>query len=364
MSTAQIAALTARRAGTFVDLVLKTGWHDRWLYVVAVFALAIAQVVASVGTASPDIGLAAAFLIPMSPFVLVVVGGSPVLDLWLRERRTGDRSRSLIPYIAAYWTEKNRAVAFAHAMMIFTLFSAAFATFKSSVAVISPFAWDSALAHADRILHFGFYPHELLMPLFGSAPALFVINVAYHLWFMLVIISMLLASLTVREVQLRRQYIMSFMLIWFVGGFLVAMLFSSAGPCYFERLGLGDSYVPLMMHLRAAAEVLPLPALDVQEYLWKGFSGELAVSSGISAFPSMHVATATLMALGAFRINRTLGYCMWGFVGLIQVGSVMLGWHYAIDGYGGALVSIAIWKLAGFWAARSADERVQVPCLG
>lgn len=364
MTTAQIATWTARSAGTFLDAVVRTGWRDRWLYAVALVAFVVARMVALISGAVPDIALAAAFLIPMIPLVLLVIGGLPVLDLRLKELRDGDRSRRLFPYIAAFWREQDRALAFVHALTILTVFSASFAAFKSSIAVLSPFSWDVAFAEADRLLHFGYYPHDLLMPIFGSTYALFALNVVYHLWFFFLIMSMFIASQIVRDRELRQQFILSFMLTWFVGGFIAAMVFSSAGPCYFERVGLGDIYVALMAHLHAANEVLPLAALEVQDYLWKGFTGELAVSSGIAAFPSMHVAIATVMALGAYRINRKLGYFMWGFVSLIQIGSVMLGWHYAVDGYAGALLSVALWKLTGFWARRIAGEVDQVPVAG
>ena len=40
-----------------------------------------------------------------------------------------------------------------------------------------------------------------------------------------------------------------------------------------------------------------------------------------------------------------------GFCILIMIGSVHLGWHYAIDGYVSVLAVIAIWKAVG-WALR------------
>jgi hypothetical protein len=32
---------------------------------------------------------------------------------------------------------------------------------------------------------------------------------------------------------------------------------------------------------------------------------------------------------------------------LIQVGSVVLAWHYAVDGYLGAVLAIVCWRVAG-----------------
>jgi hypothetical protein len=37
---------------------------------------------------------------------------------------------------------------------------------------------------------------------------------------------------------------------------------------------------------------------------------------------------------------------------VVQIGSVHLAWHYALDGYAAALLTLAIWRAAGWWVAR------------
>ena len=86
-------------------------------------------------------------------------------------------------------------------------------------------------------------------------------------------------------------------------------------------------------------------ALPVQDLLWEGFIGTRPGSTGISAFPSMHVATTVLIALYASSLCRWLGYLGWVFAAIIMVGSVVLAWHYAVDGYAGGLIALAIWKM-------------------
>jgi PAP2 superfamily len=159
-----------------------------------------------------------------------------------------------------------------------------------------------------------------------------------------------------RRQALRHQYLMSFMLVWFVGGFMIATGFSSAGPCYYQRIGLGDLYAPLMDQLNAAAARYPIWALHGQDMLWEGFTGGRPGSAGISAFPSMHVATATLVALAVRRIHPRLlpvGLAYWA---LIMLGSVLLGWHYAADGYAATLIALAGWRVAGLYGRRAAAE--------
>ena len=79
-------------------------------------------------------------------------------------------------------------------------------------------------------------------------------------------------------------------------------------------------------------------ALEGQDLLWQGYTGGRPGSAGISAFPSMHVATATLFALAARRLHPRLfplGLAYWA---VIMLGSVLLAWHYAVDGYVGILL--------------------------
>jgi membrane-associated phospholipid phosphatase len=142
---------------------------------------------------------------------------------------------------------------------------------------------------------------------------------------------------------------------WIVLGTVLATVFSSVGPCFYGLLiGGNDPYAPLMTSLHAADKVIPVWALDVQEMLWSGFkeSGGAPVL-GISAMPSMHVATAVLLALLGWRINRPAGIALTLFALIIMIGSVHLGWHYALDGYVGAAGAYIVWRVVGWQLSRS-----------
>lgn len=104
----------------------------------------------------------------------------------------------------------------------------------------------------------------------------------------------------------------------------------------------------------------PLWALQTQDYLWQGYVTQVnGIGSGISAMPSMHVSIAVLMALCTYRLNKTLGYFACAFAVIIQIGSVHLGWHYAVDGYFSVLSTLAIWKAVG-WALTSLTHQTKV----
>ena len=107
-----------------------------------------------------------------------------------------------------------------------------------------------------------------------------------------------------------------------------------------------------MTYLEAANREYELGALRIQQFLWDSFtSGELVTGAGISAMPSMHVVTSLLIALVCWRISRPLGVAMVIFLVVILIGSVHLGYHYAIDGYAAIVITLAIWSGVG-WLVR------------
>ena len=74
------------------------------------------------------------------------------------------------------------------------------------------------------------------------------------------------------------------------------------------------------------------------------------VGGGISAFPSMHVAIAAWLALvlkdrGAPRLGQAY------LIGVFAC-SIILGWHYVLDGVAGIAIAILADRLARAWLSR------------
>jgi membrane-associated phospholipid phosphatase len=81
--------------------------------------------------------------------------------------------------------------------------------------------------------------------------------------------------------------------------------------------------------------------------------------------PSMHVASSIIVMLLAYRINRGLGHLMLAFTNVMMIGSVHLGWHYAVDGLFGAALALACWYAAERVAALDlAFQRRMLPRVG
>lgn len=103
-----------------------------------------------------------------------------------------------------------------------------------------------------------------------------------------------------------------------------------------------------MAYLREADAQFPVLVLDVQQTLlsWHN-EGNFGLGRGITAMPSMHVALAFLFYLGMRHINKRASYFFGAFCVLIFIGSVHLGYHYAVDGYASIALTLIVWKLAG-----------------
>lgn len=254
-------------------------------------------------------------------------------------------------------------------LAVLPLFVSAFTSFKGMIPLLHHFQFDHAAAEADRILHFGIDPWRITHALFGGVIPTFAIAVVYNAWFIILWLFVAYHLFWIGDRRAAARYLLAWVLCWIVVGSIFALLLSSAGPAFYGRVADGpDLFAPLMARLHyindtLAAMHFPDPGfLREQAYIWSRYTNtETTLGSGISAMPSMHVSMAVLMALRARHIHRRLGWLMWGFAALIMIGSVHLAWHYAVDGYVAALLTVVLWVLAGKLVDLAAGERELQP---
>lgn len=194
------------------------------------------------------------------------------------------------------------------------------------------FRADQMLADADAWI-FGTDPWRLVQWL---PPTL--VDTAYVTWAQSTVFLMAILPLLPRSTKRDRAIISFFLMMAIAATLQYAM--PSAGPIFYERLGFGHRFAELPS--RPWAEL-------TSNYLWSSYLDDASrIGSGISAFPSLHVAGAAWVAAVVSSYSRRLAPVAWAYFVLILMGSIYLGWHYALDGLAGMLITIFVWRLVAW----------------
>lgn len=232
-----------------------------------------------------------------------------------------------------------------------------FSTLKMLMPRFIPFYLDDTFAAMDRILFFGHQPWEFTHALFGSLRATLFLDFFYRFWVLLLSFAIGGFALFAPR-QERARFFLSFTLAWFLLGFVAAWILASAGPCYSALVGAASApefngLIQRLAHLTTVSDGA-MNAPEWQQVLWRAHSSEnYSFAMGISAMPSLHNAIAVLYALAAFRMSRLVGWFVAAFALIIFIGSIHVGWHYAVDGIVGGIAMYAIWRWVDRWCVRS-----------
>jgi hypothetical protein len=233
------------------------------------------------------------------------------------------------------------------------LAASVFDGWRVSIQTVHPFAWDARLDAFDVALH-GTRPWLLAQSAFAHPMARgwlpYVVEWVYSRgWFLANIV--LLLAMALAPIGPRGQRVLvAHVLQYAVLGSFLAVVFSSGGPIFYGRIvGSPDPYASLLPALQRTFPANGvIGVVPFQAMLWASHvAGDPGLAAGITAFPSIHVSAAVLMALAAGSWRRWAGLVGWVLVALTLFGSVALGWHYAVDGYASILGMLVLWWVAG-----------------
>lgn len=244
--------------------------------------------------------------------------------------------------VAARFREPTRLLALP--ALVFPLFLGGYTWAKVSIPFAVGYPWERVWADADHLL-FGVdawqWAHAVMPSRFAAAWTFFYAVV----WgFALVFSGALIAVFASRRFV--ATYFTALMLSWLIGGVAMAYAISAAGPVFahFADPELAARFLPLREQLDRVLASDDLVLLS-QRYLAVGLDYRIAIKGGgISAMPSMHIATATMLVLAAWTTRWLwLALLFWA---MTFFGSVYLGYHYAVDAPVAALVAWACWRAA------------------
>jgi hypothetical protein len=218
--------------------------------------------------------------------------------------------------------------------------ASAFLPLKYAIPQLIPFWLDGPLAVAERHL-FGVEPWLLLDRMFWWATI--PLDRLYGCWLplqLLVMFSVMIA----RPSAAKSRALIAYSLAWLLLGVVAALLLASAGPIFYDRLFGGSTFAALGDTLRDRGAVIAVAESDAMWTSWA--SGHPGMVAGMSAVPSIHVAVSFWIYLVARTMAPRAAKAAFIYFALIWLGSVQLGWHYAVDGLAGALGMLGVWKLA------------------
>lgn len=248
----------------------------------------------------------------------------------------------------AFLRENRRRLATVAALTVLAgLNMIAFLLAKPLLNYYVPFNADPLLASLDAALFAG-PPARFLLWLNTTPLAIF-----YHRGWFVLLIAALLLTLWQSPSQKKSAVMLTYFLLWSIAGPLTHILLPAAGPVFYAALGYGSQFEGMFNEPKTLVMV---------NFLWRIYSEQGIVGgSGISAMPSLHIATTTWACLAVWifaprwrMLTITAGL-------LIFALSVSLGWHYAFDGIVGAILALGTYFLL---TELGRDRKsLTVPCM-
>lgn len=219
---------------------------------------------------------------------------------------------------------------------------------KLLVPVFHPVLYDQQLFDLDRTLCFGIAPTVFLLNLFSNPHFLHFIDNAYGSFFvggMFLSFGIFFSSASSRT---RVTFMTSCTLLWLVGAWLY-MLVPSLGPAY-SFANIWFEYGK-DLHFTQEVQAALLKNYKAVIAMAHGAKADVFLGFGIAAFPSLHVATQTLVAIWMRRVWHA-GQVIYGFAAFfVFIGSMITGWHYLTDGLAAVVLAFASYGIAT-WVAK------------
>lgn len=284
-----------------------------------------------------------------APFVIGFIRVSKALI----EQKTAEEIGATIKDIFSLSMLARVVICCVCVFMVITVFGAVKSLIGSH---LTPHGHDYLFIAIERFIHGGRLPHEYFDFVFDNPKWLHQIDFLYWVWFMLMYIFLAWVVFQPKGTPGRMRYIVSFCLCWTVIGNILAAAGASAGPIFWSY------YLPEPNPYRELLD--KIGEISAQDTLFRDrfrdimlsmkFNDKMVDMNGPAALPSVHVAMATLFTVHSFKYWPLLGWIMLPYVIVIQLGSFLLSWHYALDGYVGAAAMILIWWAAGKYFDRKA----------
>jgi PAP2 superfamily len=259
---------------------------------------------------------------------VVILAVLAVADATVRTRRAGDGWIAVPGVLRSRWAPGRVCAALA-ALVAYDVVYLCYHNLKSWDAFNAP--RDALLRRADRLLFLGHSPAVVLHDLLGQHWADLLLTIVYEsfsTWVPLSVVAVLAFADRIRDAYV---FVASAMWVWILG-VVTYYLIPSIGPFWSSSrqfAGLPHTIITSTQS-RFVAERLYL--------LQHPADGD--AFSQLAAFASLHVGFTcmTLLVLRHYGFRRA-ARLMTGYLALVMVATVYLGWHFATDLLGGVAVA-------------------------
>ena len=335
---------------------------DRPIYVLAAVYIVLANALALAIPSHPPVNyfLYVPVWLRLGSAAILIFLLARTLPATLRERPEHPLGR-LVAKASAYATP--RAFAGLALVVLQVVLMGTFTSVKNMLPALSGYVWDRPLADLEAALFAGHDPWVFVTPLISRLHLLGAVEFSYVTgWMLAVALVPAIVALAPSLKPIRVRFFFTYFLAWALLGNLLALGGMSAGPVYFGDVTGDTARFQPLIDLLAANSGSTWSAYDIQRDLWTVYErGMVSFGTGISAFPSLHVAMATLWTIVGFQVNRRLGIAGLVFLTFILTASVALGWHYAVDGLASAPLVVLIWLAVGWALGRVPPKEREAP---
>lgn len=230
---------------------------------------------------------------------------------------------------------------------------AGFTILKNVMSFITPYFADPLMADIDKALHFGVDPWVIAHRIGDYLPTDLMIYSYLTIWALPAFAMPIIIALTDGDRARMMRTLILYAVAWAFVGNVLAFAGLSVGPVYYDRLLGGERFADLTVALTTSGVAASGIGIT-QQALWEIYAGQSAlIGSGISAFPSVHVAIATVAAIYMCERSKWLVPLAAIFLFFTLYLSVFTGYHYAVDGYVSIIVIFVVW-----WALRRRNNAV------
>ncbi len=209
---------------------------------------------------------------------------------------------------------------------------------KLAIPRLHPRLFDAELWSIDQALFFGHSPTVFFLNLFSNPPAVArAIDWMYANIFVTSIIVTFGYFLSDARREVRVAFTNGNALMWMTGAWLYVAI-PSLGPAF----RFPDVWLPFAAMLPTTSNLQTLLFHQYQQFsrlprLWVTEGVDLML--GTAAFPSLHVAFQTYVALWMRKVWRVGEVLFVIFALFIFIGSIVTGWHYLIDAIAGLVLA-------------------------